>query len=142
MPPPENSTSALFPSDATARAYSQQFCYPTKFSRGKVRQIREDGRQIRCRHSKPVCQGSGVLVQCRRWDPSALACSIIRAAKRQRGERPEEISAVDSSSHNQVMAAPRVIASGSAIGLERAAEIRQCEAGNLRCCANFHGRLI
>src|SRR5689334_22593979 len=92
---------------------------------GKASDVRQNRRQIGGADAEPRRKRGGKFVDGRRGNPTTLA-SVIGAVNRERGEGPEQSSALNGPAEHELVAAPAVVGP-AAVRWISAAEIGRSE---------------
>src|ERR1019366_10110958 len=102
--------------------------YKPQVGAGESAKVREHGREVAVVHPKPGCQRGKVLITGGGRNPAASA-GVVGAIDGQSGEHAIGLLAVNRAAHDQVMAAPAVVAALT-VPRERPAKITAREGGD------------
>src|SRR5215475_2470690 len=109
---------------------------------GEVRQGWEDGGHVRRAHTKPRRQGSAVLVERGRWNPSSVRAGIIVTAQHDGWELAVHVAALHRAADHEVVVPPGMVRAAVGIRLEGARKIRFKECSHLRSHTQCFGCMV
>src|SRR6267142_4076087 len=95
--------------------------HESEVRRGEASDVRENGGEVAAVHAEPGRDGGEILVDGRGGNPAAGA-GVVRAADGERGKFAISLPAFDPAAHDEVVAAPAVIAAHT-VGRKGAAKI-------------------
>src|SRR5450631_2127347 len=94
--------------------------------------------QVGCADAKPLREGGCILRAGCGWNPPAVGAGIVWAGERERRIGAVDLPALDGTTENDVVRAPRMVAAAVRVGLEGATEIGHGEAGDIAGDAEFN----